>query len=305
MLKRTPDLRRDAQLGFAYGLGAYLWWGVAPLYFKLIAHVHPVVVLAHRVLWSALLLAMIILLQRRWTEVWRVCRVRQMMGTLAVASVLIGINWLVFIYAVTIGQVLQASLGYYINPMISVLLGLVFLGERLRPWQWVAVGLAATGVGYLTLLGQTFPWIAMTLAVSFGLYGLVRKKLDVGPVVGLTVETSLLVPLAAVVLVVPWAGTDQVLSVGTYGLLAMSSVITSVPLLLFAAAVRRLRLATIGFMQYVAPSMQFVVAVLFLGEHLRIEQLSTFCFIWSAVVIYSLDSLRAHRTPQPVVEMAE
>lgn len=304
MLKGTPDLRRDAQLGFVYGLGAYLWWGVAPLYFNLVTHVHPVVVLAHRVLWSALLSVLIVLVQRRWAEVWRACCSRQLLAKLAVASVLIGINWGVFIYAVTIGQVLQASLGYYINPMISVLLGLLFLRERLRPWQWVAVGLAVVGVGYLTLQGQTFPWISLTLALSFGLYGLVRKKMDVGPVVGLAVETTLLVPLAAAVLMVPW-GADQTLSVGTYCLMAMSSVITSVPLLLFTAAVRRLRLATIGFMQYVGPTVQFLVAILILGEHLRPEQLMTFCFIWSAVVIYSVDSLRAHRAVQPVVEMAE
>lgn len=304
MLTNRSSPTREARIGLLCGLGAYIWWGGIPLYFALVSHVPPLAVLLHRIIWSAVFLLLIVAVQHRWAEAGRVLRNKRVMVMLTIGSVLIAVNWFVFIYAVSIGKVLQASLGYYINPMVSVLLGMVFLGERLRPWQWVGVALAITGVLFLTLQGSTFPWISLTLACSFGFYGLVRKKIIVGTVVGLLVETAILVPPAAVALLTPLAAWNQ-MTLGTAGLLSLSGVATAVPLLLFVGGVRRLRLATMGFLQYVGPSMQFVVAVTLLGEHLQTEQLVTFAFIWAALIIYSIDSIRAHRSPQPVVEMVE
>ncbi len=295
----------EAKLGLLYGLGAYIWWGGAPLYFHLVSHVQPITVLAHRIVWTIVFLLLIIGVQRRWEELKRVLRNQRTMGMLTVASLLIAVNWFVFIYAVSIDQVLQASLGYYINPMVNVLLGLIFLGERFRRWQWGAVALAATGVLYLTLQGgETFPWISLTLAMSFGMYGLIRKKIVVGPVVGLLVESLILLPPTIIVLMMPMGQIGQ-LTAGTYVLLSLSGIVTAMPLLWFAAGVRRLRLTTMGFVQYLSPTVQFVLAVTLLGEHLRPEQLITFAFIWSAVIVYTIDSVRAHRTPQPVVEIIE
>lgn len=295
---------REARLGLLYGLGSYLWWGGVPIYFHLVSHVQPLAVLAHRIVWSVVFLLLIVAAQHRWAETARVVRNRRMMLMLTLGSVLVAVNWFVFIYAVTIGHVLQASLGYYICPMVNVLLGMLFLGERLRTWQWVAVGLATTGVVYLTLQGATFPWISLMLASSFGLYALVRKKIIVGPVVGLLVETAILLPAAVIIFRMPLAGWAE-MTLGTFGLLSLAGVVTAVPLLWFVSAVRRLRLATMGFLQYAGPTVQFLVAVLFLGEHLRSEQLVTFAFIWTALIVYTVDSIRDHRPPQPAALSVE
>lgn len=299
--------RRQARVGLLYGLAAYGWWGLLPLYLALLRHVEPLVLISHRVLWSVVFLAAVLTLQRRWREVAAVARSPRMLGLLTVGSLLIGVNWYVFIYAVTIGQVLQGSLGYYINPLISVLLGMVVLRERLRPGQWVSVGLAAAGVAAMAVGAAAFPWIALTLAVTFALYGLLRKLVPVGPMIGLLVETVVLAPPALLLLAALPTGDPRTMTAGTLALLSLSGIVTALPLLWFANAARRLRLSTLGFLQYLAPSVQFGVAALILGEPLDPQRLLSFAFIWLALAVFTLDSLRVHRLRnQPsVVEMAE
>ncbi len=298
---------RAQRLGLIYGLAAYAWWGFIPLYFKLVAHVPALTVLAHRVVWSTAFLAVMVAAQRRWGEVAEVVRRRQTLGLLALGAVLIAVNWLTFIHAVSSGQVMQASLGYYITPLVCVLLGLVVLRERMRPLQWTAVGLAAAGVAIMATAGDSFPWVALLLAWSFGLYALTRKYLSVGPMIAVLMETALLLPLGlAYVIAAPRLDGDR-LDGGTYGLLMLAGAVTALPLLWFANAVRRLRLSTMGFMQYLAPTLQLLCALM-LGEAMGRQRLVSFTMIWVALAIFTLDALRAHRAGASItsgVELAD
>ncbi|MCL4209363.1 MAG: EamA family transporter RarD [Phycisphaerales bacterium] len=284
--------RREARVGLLYGLGAYGWWGVAPLYFHLLTHVPALTVLCHRIVWSVVFLGLILLAQRRWSEVAAVLRDRRTLGWLAISAGLISVNWFVFIYSVETGRVVQASLGYHTHPPIPVLLGWPPLRERLRPWQWVSVALATIGVGVAATGAGGLPWIALTLAVSFALYGLLRKTVRVGPMIGLFVETTMLMGPAMLLIIRGLMSGDGPPSVGTTGLLMTAGVITALPLLWFVAAARRLTLTTIGFLQYIAPSMQLVMAVGFLGEALDARRVITFGFIWAALAVFSVDSMR-------------
>ncbi|HWI58751.1 MAG TPA: EamA family transporter RarD, partial [Bacillota bacterium] len=195
--------RSRARTGLLYGLSAYTVWGFIPLYFRAVSDVPPLVVLCHRILWSVLFLAVVVSARRDWPFIWSVLRNRRHVLMLAAGAVLIAANWLIFIYAVASHQLLQASLGYFINPLLSIALGLLFLRERLRGWQWLAVLLAGAAVAHLALRGSGFPWIALSLAGSFGFYGLVRKKVDIDSLHGLLVETAILLPVALVVLALP------------------------------------------------------------------------------------------------------
>lgn len=297
--------RRQGRVGFIYALSAYLWWGFIPLYFKLLVTVDPLAVLAHRVVWSVAFLLILVALQRRWGEVWATMASWRTVGMLAMAAVLVAINWYTFIWAITNHHALQASLGYFINPLLTVVLAMVFLKERLRPWQWVSVALAAVAVFNLAVLGDTFPWVALILAASFGLYGLIRKVVVVGPLIGLLVETLVLAPAAALVLwqagEPAWVGQP----LGMKGLLSIAGIMTALPLIWFAAGSRRLRLSTMGFLQYAGPTVQFLVAVLVFREPLEPQKLISFAIIWVALVIYSLDTLARHRDRQIVVEPPE
>lgn len=290
---------RGARVGLLYGLGAYTMWGVFPLYFHLVAHVSPLVVLCHRILWSALFLAAVVSLRREWNCILPVLRNRRQLLLLSAGAVLIALNWLTFIYAVGSRQVLQASLGYFINPLLSIALGIVFLRERLRRWQWLAVALALAGVVNLAVRGGGFPWIAVSLAASFGFYGLVRKKVDVNSLHGLLVESSILLPIAVVLLAVLPASD---VSAGTWGILSLSGIVTAVPLLLFGAAVRRLQLSTIGFLQYIGPTLQFLVAILLFKEPLDHDRLISFALCWAAIGVYVIDSVRHHQAQPPADE---
>ncbi len=312
-----------ARAGLAYGLAAYLAWGFVPAYFKLLAHVPPLVVLCHRVVWSVLFLAALIAVQRRGAEVWACARRRPVILALLASTVFIAINWYVFIWAVSNGRVLQASLGYYINPLVNVMLGIVFLRERLRRWQVAGLTLAAAGVVVMASFQGQWPWVSLALAFSFGLYALVRKTAAVGPLVGLTIETTLLLPVAAVVLAGPklgWfapvganAGGNGAATAGaagvawdtrTYLLLALAGVVTAIPLLWFAAAARRLRLSTLGVLQYLSPTCQFLLAVFAYGEAFRWWHGLSFGLIWGALAIYTADSIRAYRQAQADVRPA-
>jgi chloramphenicol-sensitive protein RarD len=280
--------------GLLYGVGAYTAWGFAPLYFRELSHVSPWIIVCHRIVWSILLLAVVVSVRGEWKLIWPLVRSRPKLLLLCAGAVLIAANWLIFIYAVTTRQVLQASLGYFINPLLSIALGMIFLGERLRAWQWVAVAIAAAGVANLTLHAGRVPWIAISLAASFALYGRVRKKVNANSLHGLVVESAILFPIALVVIGFDHGSHN---SAGTWALLSLSGVVTAVPLLMFGAAVRHLKLSTIGFLQYIGPSLQFVVALIFFREQLEPTKLTAFVLCWVGIGVYVADSVLSRNPP--------
>jgi chloramphenicol-sensitive protein RarD len=300
MAKLSPKARSGS--GLASGLGAYILWGIFPLYFHAVAHVAPMVVLCQRIVWTLLFLGLVILIRREWRAVVQVAKNRRRMLLLACGAVLIALNWLIFIYAVSRGQTLQASLGYFINPLFSIALGMCFLGERLRKWQWLAVVIATGAVVVPAVFGTGLPWIAVSLAVTFGFYGLVRKKVDVNSLHGLLVETVVLFPIALLFLSLT---PGPRLSPGTWLLLSLSGIITAVPLLLFGVAVRTLKLSTLGFLQYVGPTLQFLVAVFVFHEPVNRVKLTSFVLCWLAIAIYLADTILNKRPPQPVADEPE
>lgn len=295
----TDVNRDDTRRGVIYGIAAYGMWGLVPVYFKAVVEVPALEVLAHRIVWSALMLIPLALARGRRAQILRVLRDRRTLMVLTLTTVLIATNWFLFIWAVATDRVLEASLGYFINPLVNVVLGVAFLGERLSRPAAVAVALAAVGVAVQVAAVGSLPWIALTLAFSFGLYGLLRKTASVGSVAGLAVETSLLMPVAVGFLA--WArhtgglylGTGHT---GTDVLLVLAGLVTTLPLLCFTSAARRLPLATLGFLQYLAPSGQFLLAVLVYGERLTTAHLVTFGCIWIALAIFTADQIRNARS---------
>ncbi|MCK4872548.1 MAG: EamA family transporter RarD [Phycisphaerales bacterium] len=300
---------RRARVGVTYGLFAYAAWGLVPIYFKAVAHVPAMEVLAHRIIWSVVLLTLLILVRRQGHAVRTALRSPRLCLTLAATTALIAVNWFVFIWAIAHDRVLEASLGYFINPLVSILLGFLFLKERLRAWQMVGLVLATIGVIARTVSLGELPIISLTLAGTFGLYGLLRKTAPVDSLVGLTIETLLLIPAAiAYVVFLACRGESSFVagSLSTDVLLILAGVVTAVPLLWFTGAVRRVRLTTLGFLQYVAPTGNFILAVFVYREAFRIDQLVSFLFIWIALVIYTIDAARhrprtAHRL-DPIAE---
>jgi chloramphenicol-sensitive protein RarD len=280
----------EARIGFFAGMGAYLIWGVLPFYLRLLQGVPAQDVLAHRILWSVLVVVMLIAGLRGWDKVAAALRQPRLLLMLFASAVCITVNWFVYTWAVLAGHVIDTSLGYFINPLVSVLFGVVLLGERLSRLQWVAVALAALGVAVLAIERGALPMVSLGLALSFGIYGLIRKQAAVDAATGLFVETLMLAPFAA------WwiAGTPQGFTgwpAPTLITLALGGVATAVPLLLFGIAARRLPLSTLGLMQYVAPTMVLIEAVLIFGEVLDPARLAAFCCIWAGLAVYTL-SLR-------------
>ncbi len=276
-------------------------WGVLPLYLIWISEVPALEVLAHRVIWAVPFGALILTARRQWGEVRIALTHRLVFLVFVAAAMMISINWLLYIYAVQSAQVFQASLGYYINPLIFVAVGMLFFGEELRMLQKLAVVLATVGVLVLTTSGGQFPIIAMVLAVSFTIYSIIRKKAVIGAMPGLFVETLILLPFALGYLVYTGVQGTAVFPVTTLDmqlLLVAAGPITVVPLLCFAIAARRLRMATIGFMQFLAPSLQFLIGYLY-GETLTVPHLVCFLFIWAAVIAFSTDALRNSRRLKP------
>ncbi|PWU31210.1 EamA family transporter RarD [Pseudomonas sp. RW407] len=278
--------------GYALGLTAYVIWGLFPVYFKLLERIPALEIITHRAIWSALFGAALLLVWKHpgW---WRELRDNpRRLAVLGASGVLIASNWLVYVWAVNNGHMLEASLGYYINPLINVLLGLVVLRERLRPLQWVAVGLAALGVAQQVWQLGSLPWVSLALALTFGFYGLIRKQAPVDALPGLVVETWMLLPLALVWLLLfadgPSAHLDFWSSPQALWLAAAGPV-TLVPLVCFNAAARHLPYATLGFLQYIAPTLVLLQAVLLFGEHLNPTRLVAFGCIWAALVVYSVD----------------
>jgi len=269
-------------------------WGVFPLYFHLLTAVAPWLILCHRIFWSVLFLALVVSVRGEWKAIRPILRSRRNVLFLSAGGILIALNWLIFIYAVVSHQVVETSLGYFINPLLSIVLGVVFLRERLRGWQWLAVLIAGIAVANLALRGTGFPWIAVSAAGTFGFYGLVRKKVDINSLHALLVETAILFPVALVQLaVVP----SHTISPAILGILSMSGILTVVPLLMFGAALRRLQLSTIGFLQYLGPTGQLLVAIVALHEPLDRTRLTSFALCWLGIAIYTADSILTRQSP--------
>jgi len=291
-----PTSRREpAHIGVFYALSAFLLWALLPVYIKALGAVPPLEIIAHRVVWSVVLMAGLVLLLKRPEEIRQALGGPRLWQALALTTLLISANWLIFVWAIGEGHILQCSLGYYINPLVNVLLGVLFLGERLNRAQGAAVALAVIGVGCLVVQVGAVPWVSLSLALTFGFYALVRKKAAVEPLIGFLVETVLLLPLSlAYLLYLAYLGSG---SFGAHGggfdlLLAASGVVTAVPLVLFLYGARTLKLSTLGLMQYVAPTGQFLLGTLVYGEAFTSAHALAFGFIWLALGLYSWDASR-------------
>ncbi|CAM4040320.1 EamA family transporter RarD [Pseudoalteromonas byunsanensis] len=286
------------QQGYIFAVLAFFMWGLAPIYFKQLNTVDAIEILTHRVIWSVVFVIIIIALLKQWHKVQHILKKPKLMLMLCVSAGLLGFNWGLFIWAINSNHILDASLGYYINPLLNVLLGMIFLAERLRKWQLVAVALAVIGVTIQVLSFGSFPIIAFSLAGSFAVYGLIRKKIPVESLPGLLLEAVILMPFAIAYwyFSAPTATSDLVQnSLLTNVLLISAGVVTTLPLLCFTAAAKRIPYSTLGFFQYIGPSLMFILAVVFYGEIFSAQRVVTFAFIWSALALFSWDSYHSAR----------
>ena len=295
----TPSAQHP-RTGFVLGLAAYALWGVLPIYFKIIEVLPPTDIVAHRVIWSIPFLAVLILLSRGWPKVQQAIRSQRTLAMLTATAALIGANWLLYVHAVTSGHILAASFGYYLNPLANVLLGRFVLHEKLNRLQWTAVAIAAAGISVLAAGALSLLWLSLALCVTFALYGLLRKIVAADAVTGLAIETLILFPLA--ILWFAWRhsqgaaimGTTEMLTI----LLLLAGVVSTTPLLLFTAAAKRLQYSTLGMLQFIAPTLQFLIAVLY-GERVTLAHAIAFPAIWIALVLYVTALVKAPRLPQP------
>jgi chloramphenicol-sensitive protein RarD len=284
--------------GVWYAVCAYVCWGLFPIYWKQLDHVPALQLIGHRILWSFVMLAAIIGTTRQWQAFRRASFNTSVLRVYTVAAALVTVNWFTFVWAVNSGYVVETSLGYFINPLVNVLFGVLFLREWLRPVQWIAIGLAAAGVLYLTILYGSLPWIALVLALSFGSYGLVKKKGLLGSVHGLALETAILTPLAiAYLMYVGLRGNGALLHDGLRSdlLLLGTGAVTTIPLLFFASAVRRIPLSLLGVLQYIAPTMQFLLGVLLYREPFTSAQFVGFAMVWAALIVLGVEGFLVHR----------
>jgi len=285
-------------MGVAASLVAFSIWGVFPLYFKSVSNLPPFEVLSHRIVWTVFFVGLLIVITGNLHKVRAVFGNRKLLATLLLSSLLVSTNWLVFIWAVTHNMVLESSLGYFILPLINVALGLIFLKEKLRPWQFIAVGLSVLAVSNLIWQHGSVPWVSLTVATTFGFYGLVRKIAVVDAYTGIFVETTLIMPpVLAYLIFVGFQGTGAFnpFDFKLTGLLMLAGLMTATPLVLFAIAAKRLRLATVGFFQYITPTGHFLLAVFLYDELFTLPHKITFGLIWLALAIYSVDSVVAHK----------
>lgn len=287
--------RTEQQAGVLNAAFSYILWGLLPVYWKLLHHVDADQILANRVFWAFFFIAAVLVMTNKWTLFTATLRGlatnKKQLAALTVASLLISINWFIYIWAVNTDQMIEAALGYYINPLVSVLLGMVFLKERLTSFQYVSFGLAAIGVLIMTISYGQFPVIALALAVSFGLYGLAKKMIKVDSAVGLALETMVVMPLAAIYLGYVWIQGNSSLLSGSWTtslLLAGAGAATAIPLLYFAKGAQRIPLATLGILQYIAPTLTLILGVFVYKESFSVIHLLAFSFIWSALILYSL-----------------
>src|SRR4051794_666168 len=285
--------------GILYAVGAFLMWGLAPLFFRALRPATALEILSHRVVWSLLLMVILVAALRDLRDVPRALSSLRSVGLYAVTTALVTTNWLLFIWAVNTDHIVQTSLGYYINPLVNVVLGMLFLGERLNRNQTISVALAALGViSLLVNLGE-LPWVSLTLATTFGFYALIRKKAAIDPLVGLLIETAMLTPLALSYLLWLWAAGTATFSLQAPGmatLLVVSGIITALPLIFFNLGAQRLKLSTIGLMQYLSPTLQLAIGVLLFGEEFTGAHGMAFGLIWVALAIYSTDAFLMHRS---------
>lgn len=307
MLTPEQEAHRSRQ-GVIFALCAYvIWGGIAPIYFKTVAHVPAFEVLAHRIIWAFFLVFILLAVTGRLQRVRAAFKYPALLGKLAIASVLIGINWFLFIWAVANDHILDASLGYYINPLLNVAIGMLFFAERLRKLQLAAVGLAIFGVAVQIITFGSVPWIALTLAASFATYGAIRKRLPFDSLTGLWLEILLLLPFILI-----WffgfasSDTSNLANnpISLNLLLVMAGIITTVPLLFFTGAAQRIRYSTLGFFQYIAPSLMFILAVVVYGEALTKDKMVTFAVIWTALALYSYDAAKTHRQVRKAAKVA-
>ena len=294
--------------GVIYGVGAYALWGFFPIYWKLLREVPATQLLSHRIAWSFILIVLIITAGRQWSD-FRVGFTGRNFLIYFIAAILIGINWLTYVWAVNAGFIVETSLGYFINPLLSMLLGVIFLRERLRLVQWLPVALAAMGVIYLTIIYGRLPWIALLLAFSFGFYGFIKKLAPLGSLFGLALETGILfLPAVFYLVAMEITGEGAFLHNGALatGLLAGAGVVTTIPLLMFASAARRIPLTLIGVLQYIAPTIQFLLGVFIFKESFDRQHLVGFVIVWIALIIFWLENHFYRRSPvEPIAELGE
>lgn len=294
--------------GIIYAIGAYTLWGILPIYWKALQNVPAAEILSHRMAWSLIFVAVLLAYQNRWQWLTVARKSPRILLTFLATASILALNWFIYIWAVNAGYIVETSLGYFINPLINVLLGFIFLGERVRLWQGVAIGIALTGVLYLTLSYGALPWIALTLGFSFAIYGLLRKTASLNSLEGLSLETALLFfPALAYLIYLEWVGRAAFGHVDpmTTSLLAFSGVATALPLLLFAAAARRITLTTLGVLQYMAPSMQFLLGVFVYGESFSPARMVGFGLIWLALIIYSAEGLNQGRKNRTALQLSK
>ncbi|MGI1670238.1 MAG: EamA family transporter RarD [Neptuniibacter sp.] len=280
--------------GIYYAVLAFVIWGLVPVYFKAVDHIEPLEVVSHRVIWSALFLALVLMLSRRLLVTFRMLKSSRLMLGLLFSALVVSINWLVFIWAVGQEKIVETTLGYFINPLINIVFGFFIFSERLRFLQWCAVALAAAGVAYQLITFGELPWIALVLALSFSTYGVLRKKIKVDAVAGLFIETLWLSPLAIIyLLVLNHYGQLQFFQEGTDSmfLLLAAGLVTSFPLLAFAAGAKRISLTLLGFIQYLGPSLALLIAVYYYNEPMDMQRLVTFVFIWAALVLFTVEGV--------------
>ncbi|WP_057829895.1 EamA family transporter RarD [Colwellia sp. TT2012] len=281
--------------GALSALSAYLLWGFAPIYFKLLNEIEPGEILMHRVIWSALFLLVMIVVMKKWSQLVTVFRQPKILLLLSLSASFLAVNWFLFIWAINNNHLLDASLGYYINPLFNVVLGMIFFHERLRRNQLIAVGLALTGVLVQLIALGTLPMISLALASTFAIYGLIRKKLPVNSFIGLFIESLLMLPIALIYwfFFVDSSTSNMALNSSSLNFtLIMAGLVTTAPLLLFTIAAKRLTLSSLGFFQYLGPSIMFLLATFYYQETMKSAELITFIFIWAALALYTLDSLR-------------
>jgi len=295
--------------GILNGLAAYALWGFFPIYWKFLHNVPALQVIGHRIGWSYVLLMVILFATRQWSDFRKTALKPKMIGIYSIAAVLLTINWLVYVWGVNAGFIVETSLGYFINPLLSVLLGVIFLRERLRPMQWVPVGIATIGVIYLTAIYGRLPWIALSLAFSFGFYGFVKKLAPLGSLYGLTLETAIAFPFALIYLLIlerNGSGAFAHAGVSTTLLLIGAGAVTTIPLLMFASAAKQIPLTVVGLLQYVAPTLQFLIGVFLYKEPFDHSHLIGFGIVWVALIIFWAENYFAHRVPvEPIPEMGE
>lgn len=289
-------MNTSTKQGIIFAVCAYILWGIAPIYFKQITAVPAPEILAHRIVWSVAVLGILIGLLKRTNSLVDTLKSRKRILILILSSLLLAINWLIFIWAVNAGLIMEASLGYYINPLLNVLLGRVVLSERLRPMQMLAVGLVIAGVAILLIGFGSFPWIALSLALSFSIYGLLRKMVSAGPLEGLTIETAIMLPVALGYLLVFSTHSNFTANPMQLNLLLIAAgLVTTVPLLFFNGAAKRLKYSTVGFLQYIGPTLMFIVAVTVYDEPVTLERMTMFAFVWAGVVLFCFDSIASYR----------